>query len=53
MSRLRVVWAALRGRPVAYRLEVRGTVVVRGRGAVLADCVFTGDGSGPCIRIEP
>jgi hypothetical protein len=36
--RVRAAYAALRGRPVAYRLTVRGSVLVKGPHAFIAEC---------------
>lgn len=44
--RLRAAWAALRGRPVAYRLHVRGTLVITGERGVFGECRFQPAGPG-------
>ena len=51
-SRFGAAWAALRGRPVAYRVAVEGGgLTLNSRGAVVVGCTFTYL-PGPAVEVE-
>lgn len=53
--KLKMAWNVLRGRPVMYRMEVHGTVVVKGAHAIVCENVVRGrpPGTGVGLQIIP
>lgn len=42
-TKLQCMWAILRGREIAYRIEVHGGIVMRGPKARIVQCIVRGD----------